>query len=117
MVHQKELQDARAEAEKKLHKLLLQQSVKIDEIQDGINSQMGLINRVVTENQETAPILHISHQKDIVFETPGNTSEGTAFKKSGVYDLRAFLSYAQFLLSSTTQIFLNVLRMFTWNIY
>ena len=87
LVHQKELQDARAEAEKKLHKLLLQQSVKIDEIQDGINSQMGLINRVVTENQETAPILHISHQKDIVFETPGNTSEGTAFKSLVVYDL------------------------------
>ena len=87
LVHQKELQDARAEAEQKLEKLLLQQSEKIGEIQDDINSRMELINRVVTEKQETAPLLYISHQKDIIFETPGNTSEGTAFKSLVVYDL------------------------------
>lgn len=87
LVHQKELQDARAEAEQKLEKLLLQQSEKIGEIQDEINSRMELINRVVTEKQETAPLLYISPQKDIIFETPGNTSEGTAFKSLVVYDL------------------------------
>ncbi|AOT72240.1 DUF2326 domain-containing protein [Geosporobacter ferrireducens] len=87
LVHQKELQDARAEAEQKLEKLLLQQSEKIGEIQDDINSRMELINRVVTEKQETAPLLYISPQKDIIFETPGNTSEGTAFKSLVVYDL------------------------------
>ena len=78
LVHQKELQDARAEAEQKLENLLLQQSEKIGEIQDDINSRMELINRVVTEKQETAPLLYVSPQKDIIFETPGNTSEGTA---------------------------------------
>lgn len=87
LIHQKELQDARVEAEQKLEKLLLQQSEKIDEIQDNINSRMELINRVVTEKQETAPLLYISPQKDIIFETPGNTSEGTAFKSLVVYDL------------------------------
>ena len=87
LVHQKELQDARAEAEQKLEKLLLQQSEKIGEIQDDINSRMELINRVVTEKQETAPLLYVSPQKDIIFETPGNTSEGTAFKSLVVYDL------------------------------
>jgi len=87
LVHQKELQDARAEAEQKLEKLLLQQSEKIGEIQGEINSRMELINRVVTEKQETAPLLYISPQKDIIFETPGNTSEGTAFKSLVVYDL------------------------------
>ncbi|EAD1415514.1 DUF2326 domain-containing protein [Listeria monocytogenes] len=87
LVHQKELQDARAEAEQKLEKLLLQQSEKIGAIQDDINSRMELINRVVTEKQETAPLLYVSPQKDIIFETPGNTSEGTAFKSLVVYDL------------------------------
>lgn len=87
LVHQKELQDARAEAEQKLEKLLLQESEKIDETQDNINSRMELINKVVTEKQETAPFLYISPQKDIIFETPGNTSEGTAFKSLVVYDL------------------------------
>ena len=87
LIHQKELQDARAEAEQKLEKLLLQQTEKLGEIQDEINLRMETINGVVTEKQETAPLLYITPQKDIIFETPGNTSEGTAFKSLVVYDL------------------------------
>ncbi|PHV72395.1 DUF2326 domain-containing protein [Sporanaerobium hydrogeniformans] len=87
LIHQKELQDARAEAEQKLEKLLLQQTEKLGEIQDDINLRMETINGVVTDKQETAPLLYITPQKDIIFETPGNTSEGTAFKSLVVYDL------------------------------
>lgn len=87
LIHQKELQDARVEIEQKLENLLLKQNEKIGEIQDRINLSMETINGVVTENQETAPLLFITPQKDIIFETPGNTSEGTAFKSLIVYDL------------------------------
>lgn len=87
LIHQKELQKARAEVEQKLEKLLQQQTDKLDEIQDDINLRMEVINGVVTEQQETAPLLQITPQKDIIFETPGNTSEGTAFKSLVVYDL------------------------------
>lgn len=87
LIHQKELQEARAEAERRLAKLLLQQTEKLEEIQDLINSRMVAINDVVTERQETAPLLQITPQKEIIFETPGNTSEGTAFKSLVVYDL------------------------------
>lgn len=87
LIHQKELQETRAEAEQKLEKMLQQQNERLDEIQDSINLRMEIINSVVTEQQETAPLLYITPQKEIVFETPGNTSEGTAFKSLVVYDL------------------------------
>ncbi|MDA8227015.1 MAG: DUF2326 domain-containing protein [Desulfitobacterium hafniense] len=87
LIHQKELQEARAEAEHKLEKLLQQQTEKLEEIQDDINLRMETINGAVTEHQEIAPVLQITPQKEITFETPGNTSEGTAFKSLVVYDL------------------------------
>lgn len=85
--HQLELQQSRAENEHRLNKLLQQQAEKIEDIQDDIVIQMEKINAAVTEEQETAPILNISPQKEITFETPGNTSEGTAFKSLVIYDL------------------------------
>ena len=87
LLHQKKLQEARAEAELKLAKLLQQQNEKLEDIQNAINLRMEIINGEVTEQQETAPRLQITHQKGIIFETPGNTSEGTAFKSLVVYDL------------------------------
>lgn len=87
LIHQKELQEARLSAECKLGQLLQQQSEKIEALQDDINLRMETINSVVTEHQETAPFLQISAYKDIRFETPGNTSEGTAFKSLVIYDL------------------------------
>lgn len=87
LIHQKELQEARAEAEQILEQLLQQQTEKLDEIQDDINLRMEIINGVVTEKQETAPLLYITPQKEIAFETPSNTSEGTAYKSLVVYDL------------------------------
>ena len=85
--HQLELQQARAENERRLTNLLSQQAEKIDEIQEDITFTMGRINSAVTDAHETAPVLRISPQKEIVFETPGNTSEGTAFKSLVIYDL------------------------------
>jgi len=87
LIHQKELQEARSETEQRLEKLLQQQTEKLIEIQDDINLRMVIINSAVTERQETAPFLQITPQKEIIFETPGNTSEGTAFKSLVVYDL------------------------------
>ncbi|HGP0319215.1 MULTISPECIES: DUF2326 domain-containing protein [Bacillales] len=87
LIHQKELQEARAEAEQILEQLIQQQTEKLDEMQDDINLRMEIINGVVTEKQETAPLLYITPQKEIVFETPSNTSEGTAYKSLVVYDL------------------------------
>lgn len=87
LIHQKELQEARAEAEQILEQLFQQQTEKLDEMQDEINLRMEIINGVVTERQETAPLLYITPQKEIVFETPSNTSEGTAYKSLVVYDL------------------------------
>ncbi|MDI6605080.1 MAG: DUF2326 domain-containing protein [Thermoanaerobacteraceae bacterium] len=87
LIHQKDLQEARAEAEHRLAELLQQQTEKLEEIQDDINMRMELINGVVTEQQETAPLLQITPQKEIFFGTPGNTSEGTAFKSLVIYDL------------------------------
>ena len=87
LIRQKELQEARIEAERKLKDLLLQQTEIIHEIQDNINLRMKMINDVVTEQQEIAPLLQITPQKEIIFETPGNTSEGTAFKSLVIYDL------------------------------
>jgi Na+/phosphate symporter len=85
LIRQKELQEARIEAERKLKDLLLQQTEIIHEIQDNINLRMKMINDVVTEQQEIAPLLQITPQKEIIFETPGNTSEGTAFKSLVIY--------------------------------
>lgn len=90
LVHQKEQQETRVEAEQKLEKLLQQQTEVLEEIQDSINLYMKIINSAVTEQQETAPLLYIAPQKEIIFETPGNTSEGTAFKSLVVYDLSIF---------------------------
>ncbi|ETA81012.1 DUF2326 domain-containing protein [Youngiibacter fragilis] len=87
LIHQKELQEARAESEHRLLKLLQQQTEKLEQIQDDINMRMEIINGVVTEQHETAPLLQITPQKEIIFETPSNTSEGTAFKSLVVYDL------------------------------
>ena len=87
LLHQKILQEARAEAELRLAKLLQQQTEKLEDVQNSINLRMEIINGAVTEQQETAPRLQITPQKGIIFETPGNTSEGTAFKSLVVYDL------------------------------
>ncbi|WP_026673647.1 DUF2326 domain-containing protein [Alkalihalobacterium bogoriense] len=87
LIHQKELQDSRFVAEQTIEKLLQQQTEKLEKIQEDINLRMKIINGVVTEQQETAPFLQITPEKEIIFETPGNTSEGTAFKSLVVYDL------------------------------
>ncbi len=87
LLHQKELQEARAVAERKLENLLRQQAERLEEIQDDIMLRMDKINGIVTDNEETAPQLHIGSHKEITFQTPGNTSEGTAYKSLVIYDL------------------------------
>jgi hypothetical protein len=69
---QLELQQARAENERRLTNLLKQQSEKIKEIQDNITLSMERINSAITDGQETAPLLKISPQKTVTFETPGS---------------------------------------------
>jgi len=85
--HQLKLQQNRTENERRLTNLLNQQAEKIDELQDDITFTMERTNAYVTSGHETAPSLRINSQKEIVFETPGNTSEGTAYKSLVVYDL------------------------------
>ena len=87
LIRQKELQDSRNKAENKLEQLLKDQSLKLKEIQDAISLKMQAINDIVTEKQERGPKLYINSEKEISFETPGNTSEGTAYKSLIIYDL------------------------------
>ena len=87
LVHQKDLQEQRVLAERQLEALFKQQSEKIESIQDDITFRMATINSAVTDKQEISPLLEISPYKEIKFETPGNTSEGTAYKSLVIYDL------------------------------
>lgn len=87
IIRLKEQQEARALAERKLQDLFTQQKEKLAEIVTSINASMKSINATVTEDKEKEPTLAISDSKDISFCTPGNTSEGTAFKSLVIYDL------------------------------
>ncbi len=90
LIHQNKLKENRANALTKLENLILIQTEILNETQALINNQLIEINDEVTKQQETAPVLKITPGKDIFFETPGNTSEGTAYKSLVVYDLSIF---------------------------
>lgn len=85
--HEKELQDARIQAERKMEKLIEKQREAIDEVVSAINQKMLELNQFVTGGKENPPTLKISKSKEITFETVGNTSEGTACKSMILYDL------------------------------
>ncbi len=87
LIQQRELQKNREQAESRLNQLFNEQSKVIAQIVSEINDQMHKMNAFVTEDSETSPILKISENKDIDFQTPGNTSEGAAFKSMILYDL------------------------------
>lgn len=87
LLRQREFQDARVKAEATLQEMVDRQTEKLYEIQDRVNWRMESINNAITEQQEIAPTLQISPQKEITFGTLGNTSEGTAFKSLVLYDL------------------------------
>lgn len=84
---EKELQEARVLAERKMEKLLDEQQTAIDEIVTLINAKLSELNRSVTGGKEIAPMLTISKNKEITFSTNGNTSEGTACKSMVLFDL------------------------------
>lgn len=87
LVRQKELQEGRAQAERRLRKLFDEQAEALAGIVDSINDHMRQKNSFVTEEGETAPVLKVSDEKNIEFKTPGNTSEGAACKSLILYDL------------------------------
>ena len=87
LLHQQQLQADRAAVLNKLEMLLRQQSEALQAIQAAIDQRMRQVNAIVTEEQETSPVLLLSDDKTIVFRTPGNTSEGAAYKSLVVYDL------------------------------
>jgi len=89
--HEKELQEARVIAERKMEKLISDQKSAIEEIVLLINQKLEELNGIVTGGTETAPLLSVSPQKEITFGTAGNTSQGTACKSLVLYDLAILL--------------------------
>lgn len=84
---EKELQEARVLAERKMEKLISEQQSAMDEIVTAINLKLSELNKYVTGGKEIAPMLTISKEKEITFSTVGNTSEGTACKSMALFDL------------------------------
>lgn len=80
--------EERLRAEQELAKLLRERKAVIDLLQEQINGRMRELYDTITGKKETsAPVLKINEDKSASFETPGNTSEGAAFKGLIIYDL------------------------------
>jgi phage host-nuclease inhibitor protein Gam len=95
LVRQRELQESKNVASNRLAKVLREQSDAIVTIQDALNNEIAIINSFVTNDTEVAPELRLSDAKNsIQYTTPGNISEGTAFKSLVIYDL-AMLSISR----------------------
>jgi hypothetical protein len=92
--HEKELQEARVLAERRMEQLIADQKAAIDEIVSAINAKLKALNQAVTSGGENPPTLVITDYKEISFGTVGNTSEGTACKSMVLYDL-AILALTQ----------------------
>ncbi|MBQ7417751.1 MAG: DUF2326 domain-containing protein [Acidaminococcaceae bacterium] len=91
LLREKELQEAKILAERKMEKLYSEQKLVIETIKTNINTKLKELNDIVTGGNETAPVLSISSQKEIDFGTDGNTSQGTACKSLVLYDLAILL--------------------------
>jgi hypothetical protein len=85
--HEKELQEERVLAERRMERLIADQKAAIDEVVSAINLILSEMNQTVTGDTENPPTLAISNAKEISFGTAGNTSEGTACKSLVLYDL------------------------------
>ena len=85
--HEKDLQEARILAERRMEQLIAERDAAIAEAVSAINVRMKAFNGTVTGKTENPPVLSISDAKEIRFETVGNTSEGTACKSMVLYDL------------------------------
>lgn len=85
--HEKELQEARILAERRLKQLIADQQTAIEDIVSWVNQKMAALNKTVTNGMENPPMLAISDAKEITFGTAGNTSEGTACKSMILFDL------------------------------
>lgn len=80
--------EARRRAEQELAELILKQQMAINSVQQSINETMHVLSDVITDKRESyAPQLFITDEKKATFETPGNTSESSAFKGLIIYDL------------------------------
>lgn len=85
--YQRQLQEDRELAERKMEALIKELEDAISDVQSKINIALKELNAVVTANGETEPTLEIKNLRRITFQTSGNTSEGTAFKSMLLYDL------------------------------
>lgn len=80
--------EERLKAEQELAQLLKTRKAAIDTLQGQINTRMQELYDAITGKKETsAPVLTINEDKTASFETPGNTSECSAFKGLVIYDL------------------------------
>lgn len=87
--------EERLKAEQELAQLLRERKTAMQSMQDQINQRMRELYDIITGKKETsAPVLTINDDKTASFETPGNTSEGAAFKGLVIYDL-ALLSLCE----------------------
>ena len=87
--------EERLKAEQELAQLLRERKTAMQSMQDQINQRMRELYDTITGKKETsAPVLTINEDKTASFETPGNTSEGAAFKGLVIYDL-ALLSLSE----------------------
>lgn len=79
---------ARRKEEQELRRLLQEQKEAIQSVQDDMNYAMKELSDTITGGREShAPVLSITEDKKAGFETPGNTSESSAFKGLIIYDL------------------------------
>lgn len=84
---EKELQAQRILAERRLETLINDRITATEEVVNAINAKIAALNLAVTKGKEAAPVLDITRNKTISFETKSNTSEGTAYKSMVLYDL------------------------------
>lgn len=79
---------ARITAEQELADLLQKQKEAISRVTESLNQTMRQLSDEITGGRETnPPVLAITEGKQIRFETPGNTSESSAYKGLIIYDL------------------------------
>ena len=87
LLREREAQEERLLAARRLEQKLVDRQLAIEEAVSKINTKLTELNRFVTNGLETGPILTITPEPEITFKTPGDTSEGTAYKSMILYDL------------------------------
>jgi len=88
---QRELQNARIEAERILKELLYAQTTAINEAEKAVNERIAVVNAEITNGQDKPPVFKIDYaDKTARLTTPDNRSDGTSLKNLVVFDLALF---------------------------